>query len=77
MADKEEWVSMRVAASRLKGEGYEKISPNKVSRLAARGKIRTKDDPLDERVKLVELQELRTLFASRLQGTDDSEGNDV
>jgi hypothetical protein len=73
----EEWVSMREAAARLKKEGY-KISANKVSRLANRNVIRTKDDPLDARVKLVELGELRTLFASRLNGSnpDDDEGDE-
>ncbi len=71
---KEEWVSMREAAARLKAEGF-KISPNKVSRLASRDKIRTLEDPLDERVKLVELNELRSLFSSRLRNpvSDDDE----
>jgi hypothetical protein len=72
---KEEWVSMREAAARLRREGY-KISPNKVSRLANRDTIRTKDDPLDARVKLVELNELRTLFASRLNGSNSDEDDD-
>jgi hypothetical protein len=66
---------MREAAARLKTEGF-KISPNKVSRLASRNKIRTKDDPLDERVRLVELNELRELFASRLRSTSSNDGDD-
>ena len=65
---REEWVSMREASARLKAEGF-KISPNKVSRLASRDKIRTQEDPLDERVKLVEINELRALFSNRLKNT--------
>lgn len=72
---KEEWVSMREAATRLKAEGF-KISPNKVSRLASRGKIRAIDDPLDERVRLVELNELRTLFASSLRNPSSDVDDD-
>ncbi len=75
MNTREEWVSMREAATRLKAEGL-KISPNKVSRLASRDKIRTQEDPLDERVKLVELNELRALFSNRLRNMDDVEDND-
>ena len=74
----EEWVSMREAATRLKREGY-KISPNKVSRLANRNVIRTKDDPLDARVKLVDINELRALYASRLNSSildDDDDEED-
>jgi len=67
---------MREAASRLKAEGF-KISPNKVSRLASRNKIRTQEDPLDERVKLVELNELRALFSNRLRNPNiDDDDND-
>ena len=80
MNTREEWVSMREAASRLKTEGF-KISPNKVSRLASRNKIRTQEDPLDERVKLVELNELRALFSNRLRNPniddDDNDDDDV
>ncbi len=72
---KEEWVSMREAAARLKAEGF-KISPNKVSRLANRGKIQAIDDPLDERVRLVELNELRTLFGSSLRNPGSSVDDD-
>ncbi|MBE3558599.1 MAG: hypothetical protein IMW89_05155 [Ktedonobacteraceae bacterium] len=81
----EEWVSMRAAAARLKAEGF-RISPNKVSRLANRDKIRTRNDPLDERVRLVELNELRALFTQSLRNsrnddeidefTDDSSSDD-
>ncbi len=55
---------MREAAAILKAEGF-KISPNTVSRLANRGTIQTKDDPVDTRVRLVDLDELRRLFAYR------------
>lgn len=72
---KEEWVSMREAAARLKAEGF-KISPNKVSRLANRGKIHAIDDPLDERVRLVELNELRALFTSSLRNPNSSDDDD-
>lgn len=72
---REEWVSMREAAARLKAEGF-KISPNKVSRLASRDKIRTQEDPLDERVRLVELNELRALFSNRLRNTGDIDDDD-
>ena len=75
MNTREEWVSMREAAARLKAEGF-KISPNKVSRLASRDKIRTLEDPLDERVRLVELNELRALFSNRLRNSGDIEEDD-
>jgi hypothetical protein len=34
------------------------------------------DDPLDERVRLVELNELRALFTSRLRNPDNSDDDD-
>ncbi len=55
---------MREAAAILKAEGY-KISPNTISRLANRGTIQAKDDPVDARVRLVDLDELRRLFTYR------------
>ena len=58
------WVPMREAAAILKAEGY-KVSPNTISRLANRGTIQTKDDPVDARVRLVDLDELRRLFTYR------------
>jgi len=54
----EQWMSMRAAAKRLG------VSPNKISRLAAKGKITTRDNPLDERVHLVDFTELKALFDS-------------
>lgn len=55
---------MREAAAVLKAEGF-KVSPNTISRLASRGTIQTKDDPVDARVRLVDLDELRRLFTYR------------
>ena len=52
----EEWITMTEAADRLK------VRRNKISRLANRGVIQTKENPLDARVKLVNFTELRTLF---------------
>lgn len=63
---------MREAAAILKAEGF-KISPNTVSRLANRGTIQAKDDPLDARVRLVDLDELRRLFAYRHGEITDDE----
>lgn len=53
-----QWMSMRQAAKQLG------VSTNKISRLAERNRIKTRETPLDERVKLVDLNELRALFAS-------------
>jgi len=66
---------MREAATILKAEGF-RVSPNTISRLANRGTIQTKDDPIDARVRLVDLDELRRLFAfrrSELNNDDDDE----
>ncbi|MBE3558597.1 MAG: hypothetical protein IMW89_05145 [Ktedonobacteraceae bacterium] len=52
----EEWVTMTEAASRLN------VRRTKISRLAARGVIQTKENPLDARAKLVNFTELRALF---------------
>jgi|GraSoi2013_100cm_1033763.scaffolds.fasta_scaffold52107_2 hypothetical protein len=57
----EEWVTMREAATRLK------VTPSKLSRLAKSGKIRTKDDTVDERVTLVEFNEVRALLESSIR----------
>lgn len=66
------WVPMREAAAILKAEGF-KISPNTVSRLANRGTIQAKDDPVDARVRLVDLDELRRLFTYRRGEITDEE----
>lgn len=52
----EEWVTMQEAANRLR------INRNKISRLANRGAIQTRENPLDARVRLVDLNEIRALF---------------
>ncbi len=59
------WVSIKEAARQLK------ISPNKIANLANRGRIRSREDPLDERVRLVELNEIRALFASRKRSSNE------
>lgn len=64
----QEWVTMQEAANRLK------INRNKISRLANRGAIQSKENPLDARVRLVDLNEIRALFeqyGSRLGDEDD------
>jgi hypothetical protein len=64
---RKDWVSIKGAARQLK------ISPNKIARLVNPGKIRTQEDPLDERIRLVELNELRNLFITRLRNPVSSD----
>ncbi len=52
----EEWVTIQEASDRLG------IKRNKISRLASRGVIQSRTNPLDARVRLVDLNELRALF---------------
>ena len=52
----EEWVPMSEAARRLK------VRVSKISRLASKGRIETRENPLDERVRLVNFDVLQTLF---------------
>lgn len=54
----EEWIPINTAAKRLG------VSSSRISDLAFRGKIRTKRDLVDLRVKLVEYNEVYDLFAS-------------
>jgi transposase len=68
MAD-EQWMSMRTAAKRLG------VSANKISRLASKGRITTRDNPLDERMRLVDFNELRTLFESAPKVITDEKKN--
>ncbi len=68
MAD-EQWMSMRTAAKRLG------VSTNKISRLASKGRITTRDNPLDERMRLVDFNELRTLFESAPKVIKDEKQN--
>jgi len=58
-----QWKSMNQAHIILKGEGMN-VSVAKMSRLASKGSIKVEKDPLDERVTLVDLNELRALFKS-------------
>ncbi len=59
----EEWVPMSEASYILRTEGIN-VSASKLSRLAKDGKITTSSDPSDERVKLVNLNELRQRFTT-------------
>jgi len=52
---------MGEAAYILRTEGIS-VSLSKLSRLAAKGKIETAQDMLDERTRLVNLDELRKIF---------------
>jgi hypothetical protein len=55
----QEWLPMKEAAERLN------ISYYKLIRMVDRGKLETKEDDLDRRVRLVNLNEVRKVF--RLQ----------
>ena len=66
----EEWVTIQEAAKRLK------VGRNKISRLISRGVIKTKDNPLDARVKLVDLNELRAIFEQFGPRMGDEQGDD-
>jgi DNA-binding MarR family transcriptional regulator len=55
MAD---WVQMSEAAQILK------IDKSKISRWAAQGVIQTKKSPIDRRVRLVSVEEIRSLMAT-------------
>ena len=52
----EEWVTMTEAAERLS------IPVAQISRLAKRKEIRSENDAINKRVKLVEFNEVKTLF---------------
>lgn len=54
----EQWVTMTEAADALG------ITPTQVSRLAKRGAIRSEADALNQRVRLVELNEVRRVLQS-------------
>ena len=51
-----EWVNITEAAIRIG------VGPSKISRLVKAGKIATVEDPIDKRVKLVDLEEVQKLF---------------
>ncbi len=70
----EEWITMTEAADRLQ------VKRNKISRLASRGVIQTRDNPLDARVRLVNFNELRTIFETyggRLPGSDKDDDEET
>ncbi len=66
----EEWVPMTEAARRLK------VRVNKISRLANRGRIQTRENPLDERVRLVNFDEVRILFDTFGSQKDNDEDDE-
>ncbi len=66
----EEWITIQEAARRLN------VRRAKISRLVSRGIIKTKDNPLDARVTLVDLEEVRTIFntyGGRKDGYNDND----
>ena len=60
----EDWVSMTEAASALG------VSAAKISRLAAKGKIKTRRNLKDERIRLVSISQLEAYFEGKM-GEDD------
>lgn len=56
----DEWLPIRRAAFVLVREGYTGCSYSNLARLARSGKIESRDDPLNERVKLIHVPTLRT-----------------
>ena len=62
MVNNEEWVNMKDAVQRLKSENID-FGRNKLSSLSNNGIIQTQENPLDARVRLVNLVEIRALFA--------------
>ena len=57
MSIEEQWLPMREVANLL-GIRYDKLA-----RLARQNTIRSKDYPLDQRVRLVEVNEVRKIFS--------------
>ncbi len=64
MAQQEQWVTITDAAVRLG------VGPSKISRLVKSRQIKTKDDPIDKRLKLVDFGELEKLFESSARRQD-------
>jgi DNA-binding MarR family transcriptional regulator len=60
-----DWISMSEAA-RIIG-----VSTAKISRLAAKGKIETRTNLKDERVKLVSISQLKAYFEESADKSDD------
>jgi hypothetical protein len=52
----EQWVKMSEAARQMG------VPLSKISRLASQQKIKSKNDPFDERTKLVDLNEVKRYF---------------
>ncbi len=63
---REGWVSMSEAAKIIG------VSVAKISRLAARGKIATRVNLKDERVKLVSINQLKAYFEGDMNKSDDN-----
>ena len=61
MAD-EEWVTMTEAAERLTKLFGKSVPLSQISRLASSGKIRSENDALNRRVRLVEFNEVKSVF---------------
>jgi len=59
----EQWMTMGDAVFTLRNEGIT-VSISKLSRLANTKKIKVSRDPLDERVRLVDVVELRNYFSA-------------
>jgi hypothetical protein len=55
----EDWVSLSVAAREVK------VSLSKLSRLVKEGRLQSARDPRDERLVLVNLEEVRAMFPPR------------
>jgi hypothetical protein len=63
--DMPQWVTMAKAADETG------VSKAKISRLASQGRIKSRKDPKDDRVRLVDLDEIRKLFT--LESNDEEE----
>ena len=59
MTQSDQWVPMTEAARQIG------ISAAKLSRMAKEGKVNTQKDPYDERLVLVNMEELRRIFPPR------------
>lgn len=66
----EEWVTIQEASRRLK------VRRAKISRLISREIIQTRDNPLDARVTLVNLEEVRAIFAQYGNRRDDDDDDE-
>jgi hypothetical protein len=66
----EEWMTIQEASKRLN------VRRAKISRLVSRGVIQTKDNPLDARVRLVNLEELRVIFEQYSPRMGDDKDDD-